>query len=207
MNFNLPFTTVNQDGVSVPEQQVLKPAAMKRYLKNIEMGYKMANELSVLCQHPEKGEQYVIVTEKQFNAFALVLSLVQDRIIDELYFAIYRINQPTVDALIQFIQDGRIKKGGFVISNFFNQTKKPERWALKLVDFCDNNRSFDCVYVHNHAKVLCLKEQDNYFVFEGSGNMSDNARIEQYRYENCRETFDFHKKWMVELWREDQKQI
>lgn len=181
------------------EQTVLSPVAKKRYLKNIELGYKMAKSLTDLCTIPKSGEQWLIVTEKQFNAFAVVLAIIQEKIIDELYFAIYRINQPTVDALIKFIEDGRIKKGKFIISSFFNQTKKPEEWALKLKGFCDRNKNFECCYLHNHAKVLCLKTGDDYFVFEGSGNMSDNARIEQYRFENYKETYDFHKEWMLNL--------
>lgn len=179
--------------------QKLSPSAQKRYFKNIRLGFKMAKELSDLCTLPLPGEQWVIVTEKQFNAFALVLFLVKERIVDELYFAIYRINQPTVDALIQFIEDGRIKKGKFVISNFFNQTKKPEIWALRLLEYCNVNKNFEAVYLHNHAKVLCLKTGDDYYVFEGSGNMSDNARIEQYRYENSKEIYYFHKNWMLTL--------
>lgn len=179
--------------------QRLSPSSLKRYYKNIRLGFKMAKELSDLCTIPLPGEQWIIVTEKQFNAFALVLQVVQEHIIDELFFAIYRINQPTVDALIKFIEDGRIKKGKFIISNFFNQTKKPEEWALKLVNYCNKNKNFEAIYLHNHAKVLCLKTGDNYYVLEGSGNMSDNARIEQYRYENNKEIYDFHKKWMLSL--------
>lgn len=41
--------------------------------------------------------------------------------------------------------------------------------------------------------------KNEFFVFEGSGNMSDNARIEQYIYENSKQSFEFHKKWMTEL--------
>ena len=29
--------------------------------------------------------------------------------------------------------------------------------------------------------------------------MSDNARIEQYVYENNKKVFDFHKNWMLDL--------
>lgn len=46
----------------------------------------------------------------------------------------------------------------------------------------------------------CIKDdKGNHFVFEGSGNMSDNARIEQYLYENNQKTFNFHKQWMNDL--------
>jgi len=188
-----------QDGVAVSANVAVQSVAEKKYLKNLELGFKMAKSIDDLCDRPKANEQWLIVTEKQFNAFALVLSIIQEKVIDELYFAIYRINEPTVDALISFIEAGKIKKGLFIISNFFNATKKPEKWANKLIEFCSNRSDFECISIHNHAKILCLKEGDNHFVFEGSGNMSDNARIEQYRYENCVQTFEFHKNWMIKL--------
>ena len=124
----------------------------------------------------------------------------QEEEIEEMYLAIYRINEPTVSDIIDYIQAGKIKKATFIISNFFNQTKKPERWALMLKEFADNNQSTKHIYIHNHSKVLAVKTKKNYYVFEGSGNMSDNARIEQYVYENNKEVFEFHKNWMNELW-------
>ena len=81
------------------------------------------------------------------------------------------------------------------------QTKRPERWAQDLKRFCNENPdTCSHVYVHNHAKVICIKDdRGNHFIFEGSGNMSDNARIEQHLYENSEEMFNFHKQWMDEL--------
>ena len=36
-------------------------------------------------------------------------------------------------------------------------------------------------------------------MFEGSGNCTDNARIEQFLYENNRQTYDFHAAWTDRL--------
>jgi hypothetical protein len=146
------------------------------------------------------GEQYRIVTEKQFNAFAVILAILEEEDIEEMHLAIYRINEPTVDSLINFIDAGRIKTATFIISNFFNQTKRPEKWAIRLKDFADTRSCVKHAYIHNHSKVLCVKTvTGNHYVFEGSGNMSDNARIEQYLYENNEVTYNFHKEWMSEL--------
>lgn len=94
----------------------------------------------------------------------------------------------------------KIKTGRYVISNFSRNLKNPEKWALRLRTYCEKSERFDHIYTHNHAKVLaCRTEDGNHYVFEGSGNMSDNARIEQYRYENNRQTYEFHKSWMKEL--------
>ena len=178
---------------------VITSRAKKLYAKNLQIHTQKANHLNEIAPIPKKGEQYVIVTEKQFNAFALICGLMENNTIDEIHLAIYRINQPTVQAIIDFIEAGKIKRGTFVISSFFNQTKKPERWAIMLRDYCQKNKDFHHIYTHNHAKVLIARVGENHYVFEGSGNMSDNARIEQYRYENNKQVFDFHKDWMTSI--------
>ena len=181
-------------------ESVLKQRAIKKKLKNEQMHYIRAKALSDICGEPAEGEQWRIITEKQFNAFALILHLLQTRVIEEMYLAGYRINEPTVTSIIEFIESGKIKKSVFVISSFFNQTKKPEQWAIMLKQFADKKANCYHVYTHNHAKVLAVRTSKNeFFVFEGSGNMSDNARIEQYIYENSKQSFEFHKKWMTEL--------
>jgi len=192
--------TDNQDGISVSLEKKIKDAAIKRIIKNDKIHFVKAKALTDLCERPKPGEQYRIITEKQFNAYSLILSLLQnENIIDELLIAIYRINQPTVDSIMDLIDSGRIKKASFVISNFFNQTKKPEKWAIKLKEFADSRKNVKHCYTHNHSKIILIKSGNDKFVFEGSGNMSDNARIEQYLYENNSKAFDFHKSWIEKL--------
>ena len=198
-NWHNDESFISQDGKKISSQKALEQRALKRIIKNNKIHFLKAKALSDLCLKPKKNEQYRIITEKQFNAYALILHLLQTEIIEEMYLAIYRINQPTVDSLIDLIESNKIKKSTFVISNFFNQTKKPEKWAIKLKNFCDKNDRCKHIYIHNHSKVLAIKTKENYFIFEGSGNMSDNARIEQYIYEESKDVFLFHKKWMSEL--------
>ena len=101
---------------------------------------------------------------------------------------------------MKLIDSGRVRKALFIISSFFNQTKKPERWAIMLKEYCqDKPDKTKHIYCHNHSKVCLIRSQEDYYVFEGSGNMSDNARIEQYLYENNRQAYAFHKGWMLDL--------
>jgi len=200
LDFNIDFSSTKKEGSESIDNKLVKDKAIKRIIKNNNIHFLKAKALSDLCILPKLNEQYRVITEKQFNAYALILHLLESVNIDEMYLAIYRINQPTVESIIDFIESGKIKKSTFVISNFFNQTKKPEKWAIRLKSFCDLNKSINHVYTHNHAKVLAIKTVDNnYYIFEGSGNMSDNARIEQYVYENSKKVFDFHKSWMTNL--------
>lgn len=174
--------------------KVVETRALKRFVKNEERHFLAAKALDELCIEPREGEQWRILTEKAFNAYAFICHVLESSMIDDLYLAIYRINEPTVTALMQMIDDGRIKHANFIISSFFNQTKKPERWALMLADYCKQHADTTrFVYLHNHSKVVCVQREDGAkFVFEGSGNMSDNARIEQYLYERSAVQYDFY---------------
>ena len=188
-----------QDGQIIGGSAIVQQKALKKLMINQHRHMIKAKALSDLCIKPNPGEQYRIITEKQFNAFAFLLTLLETEVIEEMYIAIYRINEPTVTSIINYIEAGKIKQASFVISNFFNQTKKPEKWAIQLKMFCDSHENCRHAYVHNHAKVVAARTITGHYVFEGSGNMSDNARIEQYLYENSRESFEFHKDWINSL--------
>lgn len=188
-----------QDGMLIQEEQ-FRQRAIKLQQRNDRIHFIKAKALSDLCRKPLPGEQYRIITYKQFNAYALNLHLLESETIEEMYLAIYRINEPTVQSIINFVETGHIKQASFVISSFFNQTKKPEKWAIMLKDYCDQKPNLKHCYINNHAKVVAIKTSSGgCYVFEGSGNMSDNGRIEQYVYENNEAVFNFHKEWISEI--------
>lgn len=181
-------------------EKVVDSNSLRRVLRNDQRSFQIADSLDNLCPRPKEGEQYRIITEKSFNAYAFICSLLEEGI-EDLHLAIYRINEPTVISLMAMLDDGRIRRASFIISSFFNQTKKPEKWADMLAGYCQQHpdrTSF--AYLHNHAKIACVRtSKDECFVFEGSGNMSDNARIEKYTYEQSREVYQFHCEWMDRL--------
>lgn len=181
-------------------EKVVDSNSLRRVLRNDQRSFQIADSLNNLCPRPKEGEQYRIITEKSFNAYAFICSLLDEEI-EDLHLAIYRINEPTVVSLIAMLDDGRIRRASFIISSFFNQTKKPEKWANMLATYCQQHpENTKFAYLHNHAKVAAVRTaKGECFVFEGSGNMSDNARIEQYTYEQSSETYNFHCKWMDRL--------
>lgn len=179
------------------QDKLIEDAAMKKILRNDEIHLKASRSLDDLCPRPLPGEQWRIVTEKAFNAYAFIGSLLSDGDIEDLHMAIYRINEPTVLSLRRLIDEGRIRRATFIISSFFQATKRPEVWAQTLAAYCAANpERCSFAYLHNHAKVVCVRNARGCYVFEGSGNMSDNARVEQYTYECCEQTYTFHCSWM-----------
>lgn len=201
MKFDFHKNKMMQDGKVVSGSLTLDSKAVRAKIKNENLHLIRSRDLDELCERPRPGEQWRMITEKKFNAYALILSAINAKAdIEEMYLAIYRINQPTVASLTELITDGKIKKANFIISNFFQASKRPEKWANQLRAFSDMHPNCRHAYVNNHSKVLLLKTADgDHLVFEGSGNMSDNARIEQYLYENNEMIYNFHKEWMDEV--------
>lgn len=181
------------------DKKVVADKAVKRQLKNDDLHRVIARELDDLCTPPKPGEQWRIITQKRFNAYALVLRTLMERDIEDLWIAIYRINVTTAKSLINLIEQGMIKRANFIISSFFVNNKTQDEAAVALLRFAEMNECCRVVYVSNHAKIACVHAGDDWFVFEGSGNLSDNARIEQYIYENSREMYDFHTEWMDDV--------
>lgn len=185
------------------DKKVVEDKAVKLRLHNDELHCRKAATLDQFCQRPKPGEQYRIITQKQFNSYALILSILQEADIEQLWLSFYSINTPTAESLINLIEQGRIRKANLIMSVFFIAKKTPPKPILLLRNFAEVNRNIRCAFVYNHSKVCALKTSDgNHYVFEGSGNCTDNARIEQFVYENNRITYNFHASWMDQMIRE-----
>jgi len=143
--------------------------------------------------------QYRIVTDRSFNAITVIKYLLEYYRIEELYIVVYRMNDISFDYLKKIIEADKIKTG-FIVSTFFRENKKYERWAKEIKMLSDKATNVKTSFYHSHAKIFLAKTKcDKYIVFEGSGNLSDNARLEQYLFENNKETYEFHKNWIENI--------
>lgn len=142
--------------------------------------------------------QYRFVTEKSFNAIVVLNYLLRKHTIIELIIAVYRMNELSVNKLKSIIDTSNIDCC-ILLSNFFRENKKYERWCENLIAYANEKQNVNIAFANNHAKVFIAKTHDEkHIVFEGSGNLSDNARIEQYLIEDNKQTYDFHKEWILE---------
>ena len=139
------------------------------------------------------------------NEFPLVQAEYFDDFDNEIYvtacgLALWEIGQMTEDKLTyikSIIEKGNIQCS-ILLSSFFRENKKYERWCEELITYSNTKENVNVSFAVNHAKVFLAKTKDNrYIVFEGSGNLSDNARIEQYLIEDNEITYNFHKEWII----------
>lgn len=147
--------------------------------------------------------QYRIITNHGFNAITVIEYISKYYELQEVYIAVYRMNQMSVNKLLEFINNDDIKCS-IIVSSFFRDNKNYEKWAKDLVSFSSGRPNTKVVFFWNHAKVFLAKTKcGRHIVFEGSGNLSDNARIEQYLIEDNEVTYNFHKEWMDDILKSD----
>ena len=145
------------------------------------------------------GVQYRIITEQGFNAITVIKYLSEMYALTDIYIAVYRMNEKAVQKLIDFIERDGININ-IVLSSFFRENKRYEKWCHDLISFSENRKHVKVTFAWSHAKVFLAKTTDNkHIVFEGSGNLSDNARIEQYIIENNKKSYEFHRQWISEI--------
>lgn len=180
-----------------------KKETKKEYLARVEyekLICKKANSfMDIVDGELEEGVQYRIITERGFNAISVIKYLAKFYEIVEIYIAVYRMNQLAVNTITDFIDNKNINCS-IILSSFFRENKKYERWSENLIAYADGKNNVSISFAWNHAKVFLAKTKDErHIVFEGSGNLSDNARIEQYLIEDCKTTYEFHKQWIDEI--------
>lgn len=143
------------------------------------------------------GIQYRFVTNKAFNAITVLKWIADKYEILECSVAVYRMNQASVRFLRELIEGVPCK---IVVSNFFRENKKYEAWAKELVAFGETSETARVAFALNHAKVFtCKTKCGKLVVFEGSGNLSDNSRVEQYLIEDNAQTYAMHELWISEI--------
>ena len=143
--------------------------------------------------------QYRIVTNQGFNAITVIEYLCDKYELTDIYVAVYRMNLRAVNKLKTLLNNSDISCK-IILSSFFRENKKYERWCSDLISYANGCERATVSFAWNHAKVFLAKTRcGKHIVFEGSGNLSDNARIEQYLIEDNETTYLFHKAWIEQI--------
>lgn len=168
------------------------------YLKFLDKQYVRVSAIEQLIKLPKKNEQIRIITQQMFNAYAILLWIMSKKEIKELIMTTYSFDKNTLTGIEEIVNNNRIPEITFLIANLIKHDKP--QYRARFIELSENNTNFTYIEAYNHTKIIAVKtKDDNYYVVEGSGNLSANARIEQYMFENCKESFDFHKSWITDI--------
>lgn len=164
------------------------------YVKNVI--FKKIKNFKDLTKLPKKGEELRIVTEGTFNSFSVFLRILEESGgVEELYLKSYSIGVDFVDSFFDFLDKGNVSKVRLVFSQVMPRFYPVK--THKLIKLFENSeKDYALKLNNNHAKILLLKTNNDYFVVQGSGNLSENAFFEQYVIENNKKAYDFYKNWI-----------
>lgn len=141
---------------------------------------------------PEPENMLFLFSLKQFNAFyILIAALKKFGSIDEVILSSYNVSRKIALSFADLHASGKIKK----LSIYASDSSKSmfQRSYETLLEINAKYENIDVNFVWNHSKICLFRCNDNYFVCEGSGNFSSNARYEQYLLTNKKNIYEFRR--------------
>jgi len=175
----------------------LESMADRMYQKFCRKHYALIADMAQIGL-PDVGHQFRLVTRRSFNAIQFVEFVANNETIVDLRMVVYSINFQAAEKLVELIDAGKIKGAEILISNLRNGAHREKERVMK--DLFMSHEKIKLFYCSSHAKLLsCSTEQGNHYTIEGSGNMSNNSRVEQYVIDNDEGLFEFTCAWMNEI--------
>lgn len=177
------------------EQQTPFERGLKLYK---EKSFKIIENLNNI-NFPKKNEQLRLISTKNFNTAAFIKFISEYEIIEEAILIIFTLNKYAARIIIDLYNQRKIKKINCLISSIRNAGNEIKSQSIRmLIDNIGND--FKLFMCNSHAKIISLRtEKENYYTVEGSGNMSENGRVEQYVFDNDENLFNFTKNWIEEI--------
>ena len=169
----------------------------KSYQKFIEKTYQIIKKVDEIGL-PKPNEQIRLVTFRPFNAIHFLNYIAKKQTINHVIIAVYSINAEAARFLNEMIESGLIKKATILMSNLRNKAHREKEQITR--DLFVNNQNVELFFCSSHAKIMAMETYEgDYYVLEGSGNLSYNSRVEQYVLDNDKKLFNFTLNWMMEI--------
>lgn len=175
----------------------ITPRAVKNKAKaRMVNALRQENLEELLPKLPEEGEYIHIISNGNYDYYNFV-PLFAERLgtIDELYGSTWTMNRANVENLLNFYDSGKIRKIG-IVSGLFFKRRETAVYATLVNGLAKRGQHY--VACENHAKVLCIRSGDRYYVVEGSANWTANPRIEQNLITQSKTLWAHHRGWMGE---------
>lgn len=162
-------------------------------LSNQTVFFQAINKINQIAGIPNDNEDYRIVTRKNINSFDFILLLLHKNKITDLTIAFYRIGKKVIQELKNLKDNKLITNITLLVNDGFPKLCPDAYNLMKQYE----SSTFKIKIENNHTKIICAKTEDNkHYVIEGSGNLSNNSRIEQYSFTQNKSLYDFHTEWI-----------
>jgi len=146
---------------------------------------------------PKKDEQIRLVTTRAFNSLSIIQYIIKKEEIKECYLGIYSVSQRTILYLEAILDKYNDVNFTFLISSWQNKELNKKNILIKTIG--EKYSNLKIIYACSHIKLIAIKTENNFYIVEGSGNLSGGSRIESYLIDNNKKIYDFHAKWIGEI--------
>lgn len=160
------------------------------------------NCYEALKKFPEDNEIASFVSMGLSDAGSFLFAFYEcEGVIDEAIIATWTISKNNILKLLKYVDEGKINKLTVLINDGLLKTNSTKPiYALLRLEFDKRKDKISYVVANSHAKIQMYKSANGkYTTVSGSGNWSENPRIENYVLIGGEETFNFNKNWINKI--------
>lgn len=196
------FTSTDKNNSTNEYDNLRETKQIRQTVSDIRVIEKLRKEElnKVIDRMPNHNEYFHIVSNGNFDYFKIiprVLFLNKNNFI--LYASTWTMNYQNIDELTKIVEMGRIINATILVGDYLRKREPLVFEHLKQNLYNNGGRLKEFA---NHAKIICMSDNENYYTFEMSANFTANRRSEQIVMTNSKIVYDFHIKWMEELFNE-----
>ena len=172
---------------------------MRIHLKAMKKNKVKTEHLKKLLPNlPEQGWSYHVISSGNFDFWTYVPHIVKlAGKFKEFYCSTWTMNRQIAIEMLDLYDTGQLGSISLLTGKYF---KRRETAVYALIAEGLLARSQRYIAFGNHAKIILLGNDDCKLVIEGSANLTANPRTEQFILTNNSVLYDFHKKWMDEMY-------
>lgn len=147
---------------------------------------------------PKEGEYKSFQSAGLSDAGSFLYAVVEEfLIIEEAIIATWTISKKNVLKILDYIDNGKINKLIFLINDgMLNTNSTKPIYSFMRLEFDKRKDKILYNVANSHAKIQCYKTSQNYLTISGSGNWSENPRIENYIILGHKKEYEYNKQWI-----------
>ncbi len=212
LDFDLDFSTCTPQAPALQASEkkavtigdtgnIVNSAKLIKYQK---IHFAKINSIEEILNYPKKNEQIRVITQNSFNSYTLLSWIQKQERIKDLVLTTYNMKEAVISAIFEMLTSKKIDSLTIILSDSIRH-RTPKRIEQIEDLFHAHKKDFDVrvKLTWNHTKILLAKTDKNFYCVEGSGNLTDNARLEQYCIDNNKAVYDFHLSWIDEAFKKD----
>lgn len=152
------------------------------------------NARGLLPYLPDQGDTTHAIVRGDFVLGEIIPVILRNKPADCVAIATLGMSEANAKMLAGLRDRGMIRELRLVVSHYFASVDADSTFA-RVSEILGAPPEV----TRNHAKVILISQQPNYFAIAGSANLRSSDNIEQFAIWNDPEVFNFHLTWMDEL--------